>query len=219
MTQLFEDRKDATLRLVKLMAAKDLKLKNPIVIGIPRGGVAVAYYIAKSLQAPMDILVSKKLAAPSNPEFGFGAVTLDKVAVVNNALAGELALSREDTGRAIDMTYDGVLRRAELYRQGRPFPGIAGRDVILADDGLATGYTMLAAVRWVKSKAPASITVAVPVAHESALKMVRRETDHVFTAQVDAAPMFSVGSFYREFGQLEDDDVLRYIEKSRFNTN
>jgi predicted phosphoribosyltransferase len=216
--QLFQDRKEATSQLLRMMAAKDVKLRSPLVIGIAKGGAAVAYYIAKSLQCHMEVLVCGKLSSPNNPEFGFGAVTFGRTAAIDHTLAGQLALSDEETTQAITATYDEVQRLSSLYRKDMPFPAIAGHDVVLADDGLTTGYTMLAAVRWIKTQNPASVTVAVPVASEKALKLVRHEADHAFAAQV-AMERFDLGDFYREIKPMTDEDVLRYIERSRFNTN
>ena len=217
--QLFQDRKEATNQLLQMMAAKGIKLNAPLVVGIPKGGAAVAYYIAKSLQCHMEVLVCGKLASPNNPDFGFGAVTLDKMAAINNTLAGQLALSNEETDLAISNTYNEVQKMVSLYRKDTPFPSITGRDVVLADDGLSTGYTMLAAVRWLKAQKPASITVAVPVASENALRLVRHEVDHAFAVQVAGLSTFDISTYYRDYKPMTDDDVLRYIERSRYNTN
>ena len=215
--KIFDDRKNGSQMLIEKMAGMGLKFTEPLVLGIPRGGVAVGYYIAKSLQCPLDAISARKLPAPGNPEFGFGGVTLEKISYVNQQLASELGLSEDDIHLAEAEAHKEVLRRDEVYRKSAAFPRLAGRTIVLADDGLATGYTMLAALEFVLKQKPLAVIAVSPVAHESALKLIKRRATTVIAAHVDNAPRFSISSFYREFSQLSDEDVLNYLEKGRHN--
>ncbi|MFA5162450.1 MAG: phosphoribosyltransferase family protein [Elusimicrobiales bacterium] len=215
--ELFADRKDAATRLLQIMAANGVRLKNPIVAAIPRGGVAIGYYVARSLQAPLETLAVKKLSSPNNPEFGFGAVAGGRTVALNTALVEELNISADDVSRAIDNAGAEVLRMTDIYRGAAPVHDIAGRDVVVADDGIATSYTMLAAVRWLRGRNPASITAVAPVAHAGALKLVRREADAVFAAVTEDTASLDVSRRYVNFSRLDDEDVLGYLEKSRCN--
>lgn len=210
---IFGNRQEAGNILAKRLQAFKPKLKNPIVLGIPRGGVPIGFLIAKALECPLDIIVLRKLPIPDNPEAGFGAVTLDKIAILNKALLSQINLSEPRVNRIIDNVYKEVLRRNRVYRRNKPFPCLDECAVILTDDGLATGYTMLAAVEFAKRKKPLEVIVAVPVAHREAYNLVKKEVNEVMVLHVSDFPYFAVASFYREFPDMSDEEVISYLER------
>lgn len=208
---VFNSRIEAGEILAKKFSASKLKLKDPIVFGIPRGGIPVGLPIAKLLGCPLDTIVLRKLPIPDNPEAGFGAVTLNKVAILNEALLARLDLSQGEVSKIIDNVYKEVLRRNKVYRKDKPFPRINGRCVVLADDGLASGYTMLAAIKFAKAKGAFSVIAAVPVASRQAYELVNKEADEAVVLHVSDLPFFAVASFYREFPDLSDEEVASYL--------
>lgn len=212
---IFQNREEAG----KVLALEFQKLKpqpqNPLVLGIPRGGIPVGYYVAKSQRAPLDTIVLRKLPLPDNPEAGFGAVTIDKTTVFNDILLSRLNLTSYQKGRIVDRVYKEVVRRDKVYRKGLPFPFLENRSVILTDDGLASGFTMLAAIQFARKKNAAKIIVAVPVAHREAFDIVNNEADAAVVLHISGLPYFAVASFYKEFPDMTDEEVVAYLEKAR----
>jgi putative phosphoribosyl transferase len=209
----FDDRPSAGKLLAERLLSLKLALKNPIVLGIPRGGIPIGDCIAKALNAPLDVLVLRKLPIPDNPEAGFGAVTLDKIPIFNELLLPQLGLTGPQINKIIDNVHKEVIRRNKLYRKDRPLPILKGRSVILTDDGLATGFTMLAAVRFAKGEKAGEVIVAAPVAHQEAYRIIEREADKTVVLHISRDPYFAVASFYREFTDMEDSEVIAYLEK------
>ena len=208
---IFSDRIEAGQLLADKLAQIKSRLVDPIVLGIPRGGVPIGSCIAKAIGAPLDVIVLRKLPIPDNPEAGFGAVTIDKVTIFNESMAGYLGLNEKEINGIVERVYKEVLRREKVYRKNRPFPPLAGRSVILTDDGLATGITMLAAVKFAWAKMAKEIIIAVPVAHQEAFDLLKKEADRVIVLHVDNAPFFAVASFYREFTDMKDEEVISYL--------
>lgn len=209
---IFSDRRQAGEALAERLAPLKPRLKDPIVLGIPRGGVPIGLLAAKALECPLDTVVLRKLPIPHNPEAGFGAVTLDKIAILNKALLAQINLSETQASRIIDNVYKEVLRRNSVYRRDKSFPDLGGRSVILTDDGLASGYTMLAAVEFSKRRGAAEIIVAVPVAHRQAYDLVKKKADEVIALHISGLPYFAVASFYREFPDMSDEEVVSCLE-------
>lgn len=212
---IFNDRQEAGNVLAGKLQPLKPRLKNPIVLGIPRGGVPIGFIVAKALECPLDTIVLRKLPIPHNPEAGFGAVTLDKIAILNEKLLSEINLSKPQVDRIIDNVYKEVLRRNNVYRRDKSFPSLDGRSVILTDDGLATGYTMLAAIEFSKRKGAAEIIAAVPVAHREAYNLVEKEADEVIVLHTSDFPYFAVASFYREFSDMPDEEVIAYLAREK----
>jgi len=177
-----------------------------IVLGLPRGGVPVAYEVAKALHAPLDVFIVRKLGVTGHDEYAMGAIASGGVRVLNDEVLQRL--------RILDVAVDAVTRyeqgelkrRERLYHAGRPLPDLCGRTVILVDDGLATGSTMLAAVRAVRARQPARIVVAVPTAAAETCAQLRSEADEVVCATTPE-PFRTVGTWYDDFSQTSDEEV------------
>lgn len=206
---MFTGRKEAGMLLAKKLAK--FKGKNVIVLAIPRGGVPVAYNIAKELDAKLDLIIPRKLPIPYDPEAGFGAV-INSTVVLNKKLLAALDLTRNEITKIIKDVQKEVKRRIKKYRGKKPFPNLKGKTVIIVDDGLASGYTMLAAIKYIKEKAK-KVVVAVPVASLSAAIEVKPKADEFICLMLSSEPVFAVASFYKDFPDLRDDEVISYLKK------
>jgi putative phosphoribosyl transferase len=209
---LFKDRPDAGTKL-----ADEIRLgkndKDPIVLGIPRGGIAVGYPVAVKLDCPLEPITLRKLPIPQNDQMGFGAVTLNKKVMLNKRLIDAGYVAKNEIDAIVDEVYEEVLRRDRLYRGSRPFPDLKGRTVVIVDDGLATGFTMLAAINFAKDKHALKIVCAVPVAHDNAYDLVSREVDSLICLHIDRGYSFAVASFYRSFPDMEDREVISILRR------
>lgn len=210
---LFFDRYDAGVKLAgELRNYKDSKA---LILAIPRGGVAVASPVSRELHLPMDVIVVRKIPIPGNPEMGMGSVTSDGSILMDETLLRELGITRERAEKLAATVKQEMQRRVLLYRGERPYADFSGKTVILVDDGLATGFTMLAAVKSVKSKKASRIVVAVPVCSSQAMSLVSPEADEVITFAVQEATEFAVASFYREWYDMSDEEVLALLAKNK----
>jgi len=210
MYRVFEDRRAAGRALVPELQRCDLA--DPIILGLPRGGVPLAYEIAVALHAPLDTIVVRKLGVPSQPELAFGAIASGNVRVINDDVVGSLFSLDDDTMEQVASREMHELRRRErLYRLDRPYPELGGKDVVLVDDGLATGATMHAAAQAVKTKAPGSVVVAVPVGSTSAVARLAAVVDRVICLESPSS-FYAVGQFYSDFRQTSDDEVRELLQ-------
>ncbi len=213
-TEMFRDREDAGRRLADRLL--DYKGRGAIVLAIPRGGVPVGFELAESIDALLDVIVLRKIPIPWNPEAGFGAVTADGTLVLNDSMVRGLGMSDEQIQAAAEEVREEIIRRTQMYRKGSmESPDVAGRPVILVDDGLASGYTMLAAIRSIEKHKPSEVVVAVPVASSGAARLVRPRVDRFVALIVGERIPFAVVQFYRHWSDLTDEDVLRYLEKAK----
>jgi putative phosphoribosyl transferase len=210
---LFRNRGEAG----KVLAAEVVKtVDDPetVVLALPRGGVPVAFEVARALKAPMDVYVVRKLGLPGEEELAIGAIASGGVRVLNRSLIAHLQTPAELIERVTAEQAAELERREQLYRGSRALIPIRGRTVILVDDGLATGATMLAAVRSVRAQQPRQIVVAVPVAPPSACESMRQEVDQVVCAAMPE-PFLAVGSWYEDFSQTSDAEVRNLLAASR----
>jgi predicted phosphoribosyltransferase/dienelactone hydrolase len=205
---MFDDRSDAGRKLSDRV--RHLAAERPIVFAVPRGGVPVAVEVAAALDAPLDVLIVRKLGAPQNPEFAVGAVAEDGTAVLNVALARRVGMSRAELELVVERETRELRRRVERFRHGRPVLDIEGRTVVVVDDGLATGLTDLAAVRALRSRGAARIVVAVPVGSQQAVAMLGKEADEVVCLAIPDE-LRGVGEWYRDFSPVGDEHVLTLL--------
>ncbi len=214
---VFQDRRDAGRVLARTILASTAgrDCQDGIVLGLPRGGVPVAYEVAQALGLPLDIFIVRKLGVPGFAELAMGAVASDGTIATNQAIIHEFRISQEVIDATAERERREIERRERTYRNGRLPAQIEGRLVILVDDGLATGASMLVGVRAVRPRAR-KVVVAVPVAASNTCQELRSEADEVICASV-SRHFYSVGSFYRNFEQTTDDEVCALLEKARHN--
>jgi predicted phosphoribosyltransferase len=206
---VFRDREDAGRRLARRL--KDRELKNPLVLAIPRGGVLTGAVLAEELGAELDVVLARKLRAPAQPELAIGAISEDGD-VYMNALARRAAgvteaYLRDERAHQLEE----IRRRQRLFRAVRPETHVSGRSVIVTDDGMATGSTMLAALRVLNTRTPHELIAAVPVAPREMLELIRGQCSHV-ECLLALIEFDAVGSFYADFRQVEDEEVVRLLE-------
>lgn len=205
----FEDRVDAGRRLAERLSRQSFV--DPVVLGLPRGGVVVAAEVADLLDAPLHAFVAMKIGAPGNPEFGVGAVAEGSDDIVISARRH--GISKDEVRSLVPEISAQVRRRAARYRAERPAPDVAGRDVIVVDDGLATGVTALAALRSLRARHPRRLLLAVPVGPPSVIASLTTEADLVTCLYAPAA-FFAVGSSYHRFGQTSDEEVMTLLRRN-----
>ncbi len=209
-TNMFRDRQDAGLQLATRL--KGLPLKAPIVLSIPRGGVVIGAVLARALSADLDVVLSRKLRAPFQSELAIGAVSEDGQVQVD-ALARTLPeVTEAYLERESHHQLEEIRRRRMMYRKVRPQADVAGRSVIVTDDGIATGATLLAALKTTQARAPYEIIAAVPVSAPDRLETVREQCSQVICLL--SPPMFwAIGQFYERFDQVDDAQVLALLRE------
>lgn len=203
---IFEDRRQAGRELAVQLARR--ACQDPVVLALPRGGVPVADEIARRLSAPLDVVLVRKIGAPGQPELAVGAV-VDGAAreiVLNDAIVAELDISPEYIAATAARELETIERRRQLWLGGKPYPSLAGRTVIVVDDGIATGATMRAALVAVRRRNPARLIVAVPVAPPSVARAMRALADEV-VCLMEPESFGAIGYFYVDFTQVEDREV------------
>lgn len=209
MATRWQDRADAGRQLGA--ALEKFRSDNPIVYGLPRGGVAVAAEVARYLSADLDVLVARKIGHPGHPEYAVGAVTTTGKPVLNDAETSQLNATWLSNEIAVQRTE--AKRRRELFRQGRQRLNAAGRVAIIVDDGIATGYTMLAAIEDLKTERPRRIIIAVPVAPADTASEIEAHADEMVCLDRVAEGFGAVGSYYSDFAQVEDDEVVNILSE------
>jgi predicted phosphoribosyltransferase len=210
--RFFRDRREAG-RLVAAKLTAYANRPDVLVLGLPRGGVPVAYEVARALGAPLDIFLVRKLGVPGYEELAMGAIATGGVRVLNDQLVGGLGIPDYIVDEVAAWEQQELMRRDRLYRGDRPPPDVRGRTVILVDDGLATGPTMLAAVKALRQQQPARIVVAVPTASPETCEQLRAEVDEVICA-ITPEPFHAVGLWYEDFSQTTDEEVRDLLARS-----
>ncbi len=208
---MFNDRKDAGQQLAA--ALKELHPESPVVLAIPRGGVPVGFEVARALDAPLDVIVARKLGAPGQHELGLGAIVDGDhpQSVLNEEIIHELGVSPEYIKTEIEHELKEIRRRQEAYRKGRPPVEVAGRTVILIDDGIATGGSIRAALRGLRRLDPKKVVLAVPVAPSDTIESLRPEADEIVCLDTPEF-FFAIGEFYEDFSQTGDEEVVELLE-------
>ena len=213
MTSLpFRDRSDAGQCLAAELRHHKLP-SNAVILALPRGGIPVGFAIAQALHLPLDVIVARKLGVPWQPELAMGAIAGQSRAL-DEELIRELGGSRQDVDAIVTREKAELERRENLYRGGRPPRDLHGRTIVLVDDGLATGSTMLAAARCVRSLGPESLRIAVPVGSRQGCQLVGSECDECICL-AEPRPFAAVGQWYGDFRQVSDAQVTNLLEQCR----
>ncbi len=210
---LFLDREDAGAKLAEKLQLRAHK-SGDVVLGLARGGVVVAAAVAKALHLPLGVLVVKKVGAPGNPELALGATTKEGCTLLNDSLIALLGVSKEYLVREVERQKRAASQKEELYFAQALPPKIEGKRAIVVDDGIATGASMRVAIKAVRSSGASHITLAIPVAAPDSLEQIRSEVDEVVCLH---APEYfeAVGAFYKEFEQVEDEEVISLLSQNR----
>lgn len=211
MTQ-FRDRADAGRQLAA--ALKSCAAEHPIVLALPRGGVAVAAEVARALSAPLDVCVVRKVGVPWQPELGAGAVAEGGQLYLSPAVLAACGLTEASLAGAIAAERREIDERVKKFRGDRPRPPLHGQTVIVVDDGIATGGTVRAAIQSIRAEGPKKIILAVPVASPEAVEELSAEVDRVVALQTPASLM-AIGYWYDDFTQVSDDAVVRMLDRAR----
>ena len=212
-TCVFPDRTAAGAALAREMQQRPPQ-KPVLVLALPRGGVPVAYEVARALDAPLDVLLVRKVGMPGQPELAIGAVASGDVVVHERTIEQEVPGIAEAFERIAAQERRELLRREQVYRSGVGPLQLQGKTVVLVDDGLATGSTMIAAVRAARVAGAAAIVVAAPVASPQAAQLLAAEADELVILQIPAM-LFAIGEWYDRFEQLEDEEVCQLLELHR----
>lgn len=209
--QRFANRQDAGRQLARKLT-NYADRPDILVLALPRGGVPVAYEVSRALHARMDLWIVRKLGLPGQEELAIGAIASGGIRILNEEIIEALAVSRDIIDRVTEKERVELMRREHQYRGGRPALDVRDRIVILVDDGLATGASMLAAVRAVRTQNPARIVIAVPAASIQAIHMLQREAEEIFYV-ISPEPFEGVGRWYEDFSQTTDKEVQLLLEE------
>jgi putative phosphoribosyl transferase len=204
----FADRRDAGRRLAALLG--DLRHENPVVVGIPRGGVPVAAEVARALEAPLDIVLVRKIGAPGNPEYGIGALAEDDVLVIDREVVRQLRLDSAELDAVVERARRELSERSASRYAARRRLAVAGKTVLLVDDGLATGHTAQAAAYSLRERRAARVILAVPVAAPASARELRKWVDEVVCVQTPA-DLWAIGLWYEDFSPTSEEEVAALL--------
>ncbi len=215
-TGIFEDRFDAGDRLARLLSEKMVREKEGMVLAIPSGGVPIGLRISRALLWPMDLIIVRKLQIPWNPEAGFGAMTLDGEVFCNQELIARLGLTPKQIAAQKKIVQAELESRNREFRGGKPFPNLAGKTVVITDDGLASGYTMLASINMTRMKLAGRIVVAVATAPLHTAERICMAADEVYSLHIqDRGASFAVAEAYVNWHDLSREEVREMISKEK----
>lgn len=206
---IYKNREHAGKTLASLLSAYRNK-PDTIVLGLARGGMVVAFEIAKALELPLNLLIPRKITGPSNPELALGAVAEDGEVLLNQPLIEQVGVSSKEIKEAIQKAKKEILERTHTYRRRNPLENLEGKTVILVDDGIATGFTMLAEIQSLKKKKAHKIVVAVPVSSSRAWREIEASSDEAVCPQ-SRDDFFGISEFYADFAQIDDKTVLSLL--------
>lgn len=209
MPALYLDRVEAGRELGEEL--RKLSLVDPLILAIPRGGVVVALEVARIVSGGLDIVVPRKLGAPGEPELAIGAVMHDGSLFLNEGVIGANWVSKEYLEEEKRRQIEESNRRLQVYRGGRPYPNLQGRQVAIVDDGIATGATMIVAVRWARVRGAKRVIAAAPVGPADMIHKLRSEADDVACAKTPSQ-FYAIGQFYEQFESVEDEEVIAILK-------
>ena len=209
MGRLFADRREAAQRLSETLAG--YRTRNPVILGIPRGGIVIADRIAAELRADLDVVLARKLGAPGNPELAIGAVSEHGVLHIQSRIAAKVRADEDYIEREKERQFAEICARRERYRSMLAKVSLDERTAIIVDDGIATGATMLAAVWAARAEDPREILVAVPVGAQDAIERLEREADAVVSLH-RPAQFYAIGQFFADFTQVSDAEVMAILK-------
>jgi putative phosphoribosyl transferase len=209
---LFNDRRHAGILLAKELESYR-GTADTLVLALPRGGAVVGLELSLELHLPLDVFITRKIGLPEQPEYAIGAVSETGSLYVNPDATAYLSLSRDDLDGLIAAQRHEITRRQELYRQGRPFPSLHNKAVIVVDDGIATGSTFFATIEALANLSPRHVVAAIPVSPVSTAAKVRAVVDHCVILDTPE-PFFAVGEFYADFQQVDDAEVVRCLAQA-----
>ncbi len=214
MPNVFADRFEAG-RIVGSMLNKEFYgIKEGIVLAIPSGGVPVGIKVSEALKLPLDLVLARKLQIPGNTEAGYGAIAIDGTTFFNRTILSQLNLSEEQIESEMTRVLGELEKRNSLFREGSPTPDLTGKRVILVDDGLASGYTMLASVHMARNSMAAEAVIAVPTAPERTIDFISTHVDKIYCANIRTGPFFAVADAYQTWYDLKDRDVRDFLQAS-----
>ena len=210
-THVFRDRLEAGDRLARRL--EKYKKKECLILAIPSGGIPVGLKISQHLELPFDLVISRKIPIPGNPEAGFGAVSFEGSLFLNEPLVRELRLTQEEIRELSIPVLEEIQHRNAMFRGGRSFSDLRGRIVIVVDDGLASGYTMMASINFVKERGPSRIVVAVPTAPESSIQLISAHVDELLCLNIRGGFFFAVADAYHEWHDLSEGEVMEFLKQ------
>ena len=213
MTKQFRDRREAGRLLAKQLKLNYTNRPDVLVLGLPRGGVPVAYEVAKVLHAPLDICIVRKLGTPGHKELAMGAISTGGIMLLNEDLVRSLKISQKAIEQVAVKEWQELERRDRLYRGSRPVPDLGHRTIILVDDGIATGSTLKAALSTIKQQQPKRIVVAVPVAPPDVCKELKEEVDEV-VCLLTPEWLYSISLWYDDFSPTTDEEVRNLLARN-----
>ncbi len=214
-SEVFRDRWEVGEVLADMLKPAYGGRKDVTVLAIPAGGVPVGLKVRERLQAPFDLIIARKLKIPGNPEAGFGAMARGGGLFLNEPLMEELSLDEGDVEAETEAVEVELEKRDRLFREGRTFPNLAGRTVILVDDGLASGYTMLSSARMVRDQAARSVVVAVPTAPRRTVERIREVADEIYCPNIRTGMFFAVADAYVQWYDLQEHEVIDLLKRAK----
>jgi putative phosphoribosyl transferase len=212
VVMIFRNRKEAGQKLASCLK-KYANRDDVTVLGVPRGGIPVAFEVATALNLRLDIFVLRKLGVPGHEELAFGAIGSGGVRVLNPSVVEQLEISDQDIALVTRVEKEELMRRESLYRGNRPQLSVRRQTVILVDDGVATGASIMAGIQALRQMRPAGIVVAVPVAPRETCIRLQREVNEVVCVEMPD-PFYGVGQFYQDFSQVSDDEVIELLDRA-----
>jgi predicted phosphoribosyltransferase len=208
---VFRDRLHAGELLAKKLEEYKGK-KNVYVLAIPAGGVQVAFIISKELKIPLDLAITRKIHIPWNKEAGFGAISWNGIMFINKPLVASLGLKKAEIDRCVAEEMNVIKKRLKIFRGDKPFPTLKDKTIIIVDDGLASGFSMLTTVKALEKLKVKDLVVAVPTAPVSAIELIKSHVNEIVCLNIRSGPFFAVADAYTEWYDLTDEDVISVLK-------